>query len=145
MKVFSHKNNRTYDYKIHYGIGNSVKTVCGVILSSRRVMVNLFGSSDGVIITDDISKVTCKRCLASRPGRLLRLVAIEMACPGIFDHAPLCGEEWLFSHALDVSQKDIEALSLEVQTGERSFTLGGDQTSKDRREILKILLRKGGK
>lgn len=112
--------------KVHYAPGHSVKAVCGVIKYSRRVIVNLFGNWDGVIITDDLTRVTCKRCLKCRETRLHKLIALEKSCPGLMDHGVLCGEEWLLTHASDITNQDIKAQKLEMPTEKGLLTITND-------------------
>jgi hypothetical protein len=114
MKVYSRKQKRNVERQIHFGVGNSVHTACGLILFSRHVMVSVFAGSDGAIITDDMERVTCKRCLASREVRLRQLLVVESACPGIFDRESLCGEKWLLDNALNVGQPIIDSQKLEI-------------------------------
>lgn len=141
MKLYSKKNHRYVERQVHFGIGQSVKTACGLILFSRHIMVSLFSNSDGSIITDDLTRVTCKRCLATRETRLRKLMAIERAIPGVFDHETLCGEQWLLNHALTISKEDIEAQRLEINVEGKELSLSNKLKSKDRREILHNLVR----
>jgi len=135
------KKKKYTDLKIHFGVGESVKAVCGVVKRSRRVIVPLFSGYDGVVITDDIKRVTCKRCLAARETRLRKLVALEAACPGILDRPSLCGEEWLFAHAMDITAEDVDRQSIEVKTVQGSFTLNNKIKSRDRREIFRVAVK----
>lgn len=139
MKLYSLKTHGSVERQVHFGIGNSVKTACGLTLFSRHVMVSVWGNSDGALITDDFNRVTCKRCLASKDTRLRRLLAIEASCPGIFDREALCGQEWLMTHALDVNSKTIEEEKIEIRSGELRLTLTNTMKPKDRKEILRHL------
>lgn len=137
MKLYSKKYHRYVERQIHFGVGNSVHTACGLVLYSRHVMVNLHSDSDGARITDDIKRVTCKRCLATRVSRLLNLIAIEKALPTIFDHETLCGEEWLLKHALDVSRDSVDAQKLNINVGGKAITLSNKIKGRDRKQILR--------
>ena len=137
MKLYSRKEHRNIERQVHFGVGNSVKTACGVTLFTRNVMVSIWSNSDGALITDDLSRVTCKRCLSAKDTRLRRLLAIEASCPGIFDRERLCGEEWLMSHALDVNTKTIEAQRIEMLSGELHLTLTSTMKARDRKELLR--------
>ena len=139
LKVYSTRLHRNIERQIHFGLGKSTSAICGVVLFSRNVMVSLFSVSDGALITDNMERVTCKRCLATREIRLRKLMTIEQACPGIFDHEPLCGEKWLLAHALDITQKEIDAQELEINTENKVITLSGKIAPKDRKVILKSL------
>jgi len=136
MKLYSRKYHRNVERKVHFGIGKSVKTACGLVLFSRYVMGQLGDDSDGAIITADISRVTCRRCLAIKEVKLRKLIEIEAVNPGIFDRGSLCGEEWLLSHALDISRDTINNQKLEL-VGVKQLTLSNTMRVKDRKEILK--------
>lgn len=138
MKLYSRKNHRYVERQIHFGIGNSTKTACGLALFSRHVMVSVHSDSDGAVITDDMSRVTCKRCLATRESRLRKIIAVEQSAPGVFDRDSLCGEDWLLNHGLAVSQNDIDAQKLEL----RGITLTNKTRTKDRKAILRSVVSK---
>lgn len=137
MKVYSRKLKRNIERAVHFGIGKSTKSACGVTLFSRKIMVSVFSDWDGSLITDDISRVTCKRCLAVREVKIRKLIKIESLMPGIFDRETLCGEEWLLKHSLDLSRNVIDSGILEVESGERKITLSNSMKSKDRKFLLK--------
>ena len=139
MKLYTKKHHRYVERQIHFGVGQNTKTVCGLVLFSRRVMVSVYSDSDGAVIVDDLARVTCKRCLATRDMRLKKLIATEKAIPRIFDHEALCGEAWLLDHALDISQREIDAQKLEVSDGEKNITLSNVIKTKDRKYILRNL------
>ena len=139
MKVYSKKRHRNVERQVHFGVGNSVKTACGMVLFSRHVMVSLFSGNDGALITDDLARVTCKRCLAARDTRLRKLLAVEKAHPGIFDHEALCGDQWLLKHALDIDQIEIDAQKIEISIEGKSTSLSNAMTRKDRKHILRSL------
>ena len=136
MKLYSRKEHRRVERQIHFGVGKSVKTACGLTLFSRHVMVELGSDFDGAMITDDLARVTCKRCLATKDTKLRRLLCVEAACPGIFDKQALCGEDWLMNHALDVGRGFIDAQVLEIHTGDSTLRLTNAMKPKDRKEIL---------
>jgi len=139
MKVYSRKRHRNIERKVHFGVGKSVKTACGLILFSRHVMVGVFSDSDGALITDDINRVTCKRCLNLRESRLRKLIEVEHINPGIFDHDTLCGEEWLLDHGLSVSKDTIGLQKLEL-IGKTTITLSNNIPPKERKKILSAVL-----
>ena len=140
MKLYSSKYHRHIERQIHFGVGNSTKTTCGIVLFSRHVMVSVYSDNDGAVITDDLTRVTCKRCLSTRDMRLRKLLDIEKEVPGIFDRDSLCGEQWLLDHALDVSRVEIDAHTLSVSDGERNITLSNAMKSKDRKYIIRNLV-----
>jgi hypothetical protein len=137
MKLYSRKYHRYVERQVHFGVGNSTKTICGLTLFSRHVMVSLHSGSDGAIITDDISRVTCKRCLSTSEVRLRKLLAIVNVFPGIFDRESLCGEQWLLEHALDLKRQEIDSQKLEICNGEKNITLFNNMKSKDRKYLLR--------
>jgi hypothetical protein len=140
MKLYSTKLHRNVERQIHFGIGQSVKTACGLVKFSRHVMVSAFSDSDGAIITENLERVTCKRCLSSRDTRLRRLLAIEAQTPGVFDRDTLVSEQWLIDHALNVSKDNIDSQKLElIGIG---ITLSNKITSKDRKNILHDVIKK---
>ena len=141
MRLYSKKLQRYVERQIHFGVGQSVKTACGLVLFSRHIMVSVFSDNDGAIITDDLSRVTCKRCLATRDTRLRKLIAIENLVPSIFDHETLCGEQWLLEHALDIGRAKCDIQKLEVNDGARKITLSNAMKSKDRKYILHSLMK----
>ena len=141
MKLYSRKYHQYVERKVHFGIGKSVKTACGLVLFSRHVMVSVYSDGDGAIITDNLEKVTCKRCLAIRDTKLRKLLTIENIAPGIFDRDSLCGEAWLLKKGLNVSRDTIEAQKLEL-LGERKISLSNKVKSKDRKVILRSFVRK---
>ena len=136
VKVYSRKYHRYVERQVHFGVGQSVKTACGVVLFSRHVMVSIHSNNDGALITDDLERVTCKRCLATRETRLRKLIAIEMLMPGIFDHETLFGQQWLLNHALDINLEKINAQKLEINNGEKTVVLSNTIKSRDRKFIL---------
>ncbi len=137
MKLYSRKYHRYVERQVHFGVGKSVKTACGVVLFSRHVMVSVFNDSDGALITDDLARVTCKRCLATRGTRLRKLIAIERLVPGIFDHETLCNQQWLLDHALDINRENIDAQKLEISNGEKIIVLSNTIKPRDRKFILR--------
>lgn len=139
MKLYSRKHHRYIERQVHFGVGQSVKTACGLVLFSRHVMVSVFSDNDGALITDNLAQVTCKRCLATKDTRLRKLIAIEGAIPSIFDHESLCGEQWLLAHALDVKQKVIDGQKLEVSDGKRNIVLTSAIKARDRKYLLRNL------
>ena len=139
MKLYSRKYHRNVERQVHFGIGRSVKTACGLVLYSRHVMVSVFSDNDGAMITDNLERVTCKRCLATSEVRLRKLVNIERKIPGIFDRDTLCGEEWLFNHALNVNKETIDAQELKIDTGERIINISNKIRPKDRRQLIKCI------
>lgn len=143
MRLYSRRLHRNVERQVHFSVGQSVKTACGLVLFARHVLVSVFSDNDGAIITDDWTRVTCKRCLATRETRLRKLIAINKAIPGSFDHDTLCGEQWLLNHALTISQDEIDAQKLEVSVEGKSFSLSNKIKPKDRKEILCSFLKKG--
>lgn len=139
MKVYSRKRHRNIEIQVHFGVGNSVQTACGKHLFSRHIMVELGSYSDGAVITDDIAKVTCKRCLITPESRLRKLLAIESQSPGVFDRPLLCGQDWILNHALDVTQATVNALKLEVKTDKRSVTVTAGMKAKDVKTVLRSI------
>ena len=137
MKLYSRKHHRNVERQVHFGIGKSVKTACGIVLLSRHVMVSIHSDNDGALITDDLARVTCKRCLATRDTRLRKLIAIERAIPGVFDHTTLCDQQWLFDHALDINQEKIDAQKLIISNGEKIVVLSNAIKPRDRKFILR--------
>lgn len=142
MKLYSRKYHRYVERKVHFAVGLSVKTACGLVLFSRHVMVSVFSDNDGTMITDDLERVTCKRCLATKETRIRKLIEIEKSLPGIFDHDRLCGEQWLFDHALAISEEDIDSQKFEFSVGERTISLSNKTTAKDRKEIIRNFIGK---
>ncbi len=142
MKLYSMKNKHYVERQIHFGMGNSVRTACGLVLFSRHVMVSILSNNDGALITDDMKRVTCKRCLATREARLRKLLSVESSCPGVFDRDTLCGEKWLLEHGLAVSKNDIDAQRLEL-VGKTTITLSNKIAPKDRKGILRNFMSKG--
>ena len=142
LKLYSKKYHRYVERKIHFGVGKSVRTSCGLVLFSRHVMVSVFSGSDGALITDDLERITCKRCLATRETRLRKILEIENSSPGIFDYETLCGEQWLLEHALDVKQTDIDSQRLELSDGKRNTIISNAIKTKDRKYILRSLVTK---
>ena len=136
MKLYSRKYHRHVERQVHFGVGQSTKTACGLVLFSRHVMVSIHSDSDGALITDDLERVTCKRCLATSDVRLRKLIAIERAIPGIFDHTTLCGQQWLLDHALDINPEKIDTQKLEINTGDKKLVLSNKMKPRDRRFIL---------
>jgi len=102
-------------------------------------MVSVFGDNDGSIITDDLKRVTCKRCLSTRETRLRKLIAVERAVPGVFDYESLCGSQWLLDHALDVRWEEIDSQKLEVNDGERRVTVASGFKPKDRKYLISTI------
>ena len=141
MKLYSAKDKRYVERQIHFGVGNSVHTACGEVLYSRHVMVSIHSDSDGALITDDLTRVTCKRCLSTRDMRLRKLIETERELPGIFDRDSLCGEDWLLKHALDVGRVEIEAQTLNICNGEKNIALSNTMRSKDRKYIIRNIVR----
>lgn len=137
MKLYSLKHHRYVERQIHFGIGNSVKAVCGIRLYSRKVLVSLFSDNDGSIVTDDFKRVTCKRCLATKEVKIRNLIAIEKLIPGIFNRDSLCGEEWLLKNALNINRETIDAQTLIIDAAGQTFTLSNQVKSKDRKDILR--------
>jgi len=141
VKLYNRKLHRYVERQIHFGIGDGVKTACGLNLFSRHIMVSVFGDWDGAVITDDMLKITCKRCLAAKEVRLRKLIAIEQVSPGIFDRNTICGEDWLLEHALDVSKTVIDKQKIEVNNGKNNIVLTNSIKSKDRKYLLKNMTR----
>ena len=144
MRLYSKKLHRYVERQVHFGVGQSVKTACGLVLFSRHVMVSIFSLNDGTMITDDLSRVTCKRCLKTKDIRLRKLIAIEKLVPGIFDHEALCSEQWLLKHALDISKARCDTQKLEVTDGTRKITLSSAMKSRDRKYVLHNLTQPSG-
>jgi len=142
MRLYSTKYKRNVERQIHFGVGKSVHTACGLVLFSRHVMVSIHSGNDGALITDDISRVTCKRCLACKEARLRKLIAIEQAAPGIFDRGSLCGENWLLNNALTRNEEEIKSQMIEVTNGEMTITLSENIKAKDRKYVLRSLVTK---
>jgi len=136
MKLYSRKHHRNVERQVHFGVGHGVKTACGIVLFSRHVMVSIHSDNDGALITDDLERVTCKRCLATRDTRLRKLIAIERVIPGVFDHATLCGQQWLLAHALDINRETIDAQKLKISNGEKTVVLSNTTKPRDRIFIL---------
>ena len=136
MKVYSRRRHRNIEIKVHFGVGNGTHTACGMDLFSRHIMVSVWGDWDGTVITDQIERVTCKRCLATKDTRLRRLLSVESACPGIFDRNSLCGEEWLLHHALDVSKGTVDSQWIDVSNGARQLILTNGMKSQERKNLL---------
>jgi hypothetical protein len=121
-------------------IGQSVKTACGLVKFSRHIMVSAFSDNDGSIITENIDKVTCKRCLAMKDTKLRKLMAIQAITPGIFDRDFIVDEKWLMDHALNISRESIDSQKLELLgTG---ITLSNRISSKDRKIIFKNAIKR---
>ena len=139
MKLYSRRLHRNVERQVHFGVGKSVRTACGLVLFSRHAVVGVFSDSDGALITDDLNRVTCKRCLATRENRLRKILAVESSCPGILDHDTLCGEQWLLDHALDVSAATVNAQRLQMNVGGQTICLVAGMKSKDRKELLRGL------
>jgi hypothetical protein len=114
IEVHYRKGNRRYKkiLKIHLGLGNTNIGACGVILFSRYAMVSLHDPWDGLLITDDPNKVTCERCKKTNRMRWWKMVRLERCYPGILDRPALCGEKWLLDHGLDVTQANIDGLTI---------------------------------
>lgn len=140
MKVYSRRTKRWVDRKLHFGVGNSTKTACGIVLFSRHIMVSLFSANDGAVITADLARVTCKRCLATKETRLRKMIEIESAVPGIFDHDTLCGEDWLLNNALNITSQQVKIQTADITDGVKSITLSGDMKTKDRKYLLRRLV-----
>lgn len=136
MKLYNRRLKRSVERQIHFGVGKSVETACGLTLYSRHVIVQLGSEFDGAVITDNMSRVTCKRCLKTSTVKLRKLIAIEATCPGVFDRPSLCGEDWLLKHALVVSSTSINSQQLTIAAGERRVTLSNSMPIKDRKYIL---------
>jgi hypothetical protein len=140
MILYSTKLHRHVERKIHFGVGQSVKTACGLVKFSRHVMVSAFSDNDGSIITENIDKVTCKRCLAMKDTKLRKLMAIQAITPGIFDRDFIVDEKWLMEHALNISRESIDSQKLELLgTG---ITLSNRISSKDRKIILEDVIKR---
>ena len=138
MKLYDRKLKRYVNKQVHFGVGNSTKTACGLHLFSRRVMVSIYCTGSNELISSNIEKVTCKRCLATKESKLRKLLKIEQECPGIFDRESLCGEQWLIDNALNFKREDSNKLSLKIE----NTTLDNTFKAKDRIFILKNLLNK---
>lgn len=136
MKLYSRKHHRNVERQIHFATGKGVRTVCGLTLYSRHVMVSIHSNNDGAVITDDLRRVTCKRCLVTKETRLRKLIALEVAMPGVLDRPTLCGTDWILKHALDITHEDIDSLEL-VLIGEKVITITNKMRVKDRKLILK--------
>ena len=141
MRLYNRKNHRYVERQIHFGVGQSVKTVCGVVLHSRHVMVSAFSDSDGALITDNLGRVTCKKCLATRDIRLRKLIAIEQVVPGVFDRETLCGEKWLLDNALTVNQGDIDRQELSINLEGKTVTIPNKIIPKDRKQLIRDYMR----
>ncbi len=141
MRLYSRKYHRYVEREVHFGVGKSVKTACGLVLFSRHVMVSIHSDSDGAVITNDINRVTCQRCLAARETRLRKIIAIENIVPGIFNRDSLCGEEWLINHGFAISKGAIDDQKLELDINGKTITLSNKIKPKDRKEILRSWLR----
>lgn len=132
MKVYARWLHRHVERQIHFGVGKSVKTACGLVLFSRHT------------ITSDLGQVMCKRCLQTRQVRLMRLIKIGTELPGLLDHPALCGEDWLLKHALDVSPKEIDSQQMTVVTPNFTITLSSAMKRKELRDILANIKATGG-
>lgn len=142
MKLYSQKYCRYVERQVHFGVGQSVKTACGVVLFSRHVLVSIHSDNDGAVITDDLERVTCKRCLATKETRLRKLILVERSMPGIFDRETLCSQQWLLDHALDINLEKIEGQKLEISNGGKTVVLFNAIKSRDRK-LRSVRLAKG--
>ena len=136
MKLYSRKQKRYVEREVHFGVGKGTKTACGVNLYSRHVMVSVFSDTNGEMVTNDLERVTCKRCLNTRENRLRKLIKIEQLVPGIFDRDTLFGEEWIINHALDVPQDTVDKQKIEL-IGKTKITLFNITPLKDKKMAIR--------
>ena len=104
----------------------------------------------GVILAEDDEKIRCSyvwldKLLTKKEMNLIeqeeltnhekeeRRKAMLVGLPKV----PLCGQDWIDDHWFDITSDDINALRLEVKSGNYKFSIGMAMKVKDRKHLLK--------
>lgn len=132
---------------VHPNPDKNSATLCGEGIHLAKSLVTLkdlcprpveiYEARAGVILAEDNIKVRVAYCFLDKLISTDGFPTVLSVAKGI----PICGQDWLNRHASDISQADIDNLKLEVISDKHKFKVGLSMKAKDRKYLLKQVVK----